>query len=122
MTDPTRRGAPSLRGSDAYAEEYMKGAGRVLLRDKVVSRGASALLGSTSLWCFGWAVATFLGALPKSSTGVGLFLTLMAAFFALLAATLTVVRTVVSAAEVHVQYGLWGPRVPVSRVRGCRVT
>lgn len=81
--------------SDAYAATYMKGAGRVLLRDKTVGRKLLVVLGLVTLWCAGGAVATFLGALPKSSVGVGLLLTLMTALFASLAMTLTVVRAVV---------------------------
>lgn len=109
------------RPADDYASGYMAGAGRVILRDKVVSRISLLLLGLVALWCGGGAIATFANLLPKSSPGVGVFLLAVTAFFVLLAATLTVVRSVVSEGEVLVQYGLWGPRVPIGRVLGARV-
>ncbi len=106
---------------DAYAKKYMSGAGAVLLRDTKVGRSTLALLGFVALWCGAGAVASFLHLLPKSGLGASLFLTLLTAFFTFLALTLTVVRTVVSEREVLVQYGLWGPRVPMGRVTSCRV-
>ena len=114
MSEPTK-------DDDPYAANYMKGAGRVILRDKVVSRSLAGLLGFFVLWCGGGAIATFLGLLPKSSVGVGFFLLLMASFFAFLTMTLTVARTMVSEGEVRLQYGLWGPRIPVGSIRRCRV-
>jgi hypothetical protein len=108
--------------SDAYAKQYMEGSGKVLLLDKARSRVLLGVLGLAAILNGGGAVATLLGALPKSSPGVAALLAVMTAFFALLAVTMTVVRTVVSEREVHVQLGLWGPRVPIERVLGCRVT
>lgn len=113
---------PKTAGStDDYAASYMSGTGRVLLRDKVVGRVSLLLLGFAALWCGGGAVASFADLLPKASFGAGVFLVFMTAFFGFLAATLTIVRTVVSEGEVLVQYGLWGPRVPIGRVLGARV-
>jgi hypothetical protein len=106
---------------DDYEASYMKGAGNVLLRDKTVSRKFVALLGFFALWCGIPAIGAFLGLIPKAGIGTALFLTVMSAFFAFLATTLTVIRVVVSEGRVHVQHGLWGPRVPIERVRGARV-
>ncbi|MBL8715266.1 MAG: hypothetical protein JNL79_04690 [Myxococcales bacterium] len=106
---------------DAYAKKYMAGAGAVLLRDTKVGRTSLAILGLVTLWCGGGAIGAFLNVLPKSSVGAAVFMTFMTAFFAFLALTLTVVRTVVSEGEVQVQCGLWGPRVPMERVTSCRV-
>src|SRR4051812_14537499 len=99
---------PASVASDAYAGRYMAGAGRVLLRDKKVGWSVLVLLGLAALWCGGGAVGTFLGALPKASLATALLLTAMTALFTLLMMTMSVVRSVVSEGEVHVQYGLWG--------------
>ncbi len=123
MTDfRDERPVTSSTESDAYAATYMKGAGRVVLRDKAVGRTLLVILGLATLWCGGGAVLAFLGLGLKASIGAAMFLSLLTTLFAFLTATMTVVRTVVSAAEVHVQFGLWGPRVPVGRIRRCRVT
>jgi hypothetical protein len=106
---------------DAYAQNYMAGSGAVLLRDKFVGRAQVAMVGFVALWCALGAIATFAAALPKSSPGVGLFLVAMTAFFAFIAVGLGVVRTVVSERELWVQCAFWGPRVPVERIRDCRV-
>lgn len=97
------------------------GGGTVLCRDKVVGRKFQLALLLPLAWCLGGAIASFAGLLPGSSAGVGAFLVAMSAFFAFLWATLAVIRTVVSDREVHVQYGLWGPRVPIESVESCRV-
>lgn len=100
----------------------MKGdGGTVLCRDKVVGRKFQLALLLPLAWCLGGAIVTFAGLLPGSSAAVGAFLLAMSAFFAFLWTTLSVIRTVVSDREVHVQYGLWGPRVPIEQVRSCRV-
>lgn len=100
-----------------YESEYMRGQGRVLLRDKVVAKVSLALLAFFALWCGAGAIGSLV-----ASAGVGLvlFLVAMSAFFAFLALTLTVVRVVVSEGELYVQYGLWGPRIPIGRIRSCR--
>lgn len=107
--------------NDQYAARYMRGRGRVLLRDAIVGRKLFALLGGVTLWCGAGAVASFLGALPKASLGASLFVTALAALFAFLTITMTVVRSVVSEGELHVQYGMWGPRIPIERIRESRV-
>jgi len=111
----------SGKDEDAYAAKYMPGARRVLLRDKAISRPLLFILGLVTLWCSGGAVASFLGALPKSGVGAGAFMIGLSALFALLTVLFTVLRTVVSEGEVQVQYGLWGPRVPISQIRSVRV-
>jgi hypothetical protein len=49
---------------------------------------------------------------------IPLFTTALLVFCGL---TLSVLRTVVTSEEVHVQYGLWGPRIPIEAIRSCKV-
>ncbi len=41
--------------------------------------------------------------------------------FAGLAVTFAVLRTIVTDSEVNVKYGLWGPRIPLDRIKSCKV-
>lgn len=107
--------------SDGYEGQYMAGGGgTVLRRDKVVGRRFQFWMAVPALWCLLGTILTFSGLLGPA-TWVGVMLGVLTAFFAFLWATLSVIRTVVSDREVFVQYGLWGPRVPIERVRSCRV-
>lgn len=107
--------------TDGYEGQYMTGGGgTVLRRDKVVGRKFQFWMSLPALWCLLGTIVTFSGLLGPA-TWVGFMLAALTAFFTFLWATLSVIRTVVSDREIHVQYGLWGPRVPVERLRSCRV-
>lgn len=104
---------------DDYETQYMAGGGEVLLRDKTVSRLSLALVGIPALVSWGAAAAIAFGADPSASpvfalipVSAGLVLTACAALF-------TVLRVVVSTQELHVQYGLFGPRIPIESIESC---
>ncbi len=109
------------RAGDDYTAKYMTGPRRVLHKDTVTSRPLVLLLGVIALLSAGGGVADFLHVLPKSTTWAGVLLMCLAMLMAFLATTLTVLRTVVTEGEVYVQYGLWGPRVPIAKVRSAKV-
>lgn len=103
--------------TDAYEAKYMPGDGKVLHRSKVVSRFlASILLGFGVMSGVGGALS-FVGA----PAFVPWLLFAMSLFFIFLGLSLSVLRTVVTTELIHVQYGLWGPRVPIEQITGCSV-
>ncbi len=101
---------------DPYQSEFMAG-GHVLHRSKVVSRSLAVVLGllGTVMLVSGVVAAV-------SGPAFVPWIMFPAALFTLFCALgLSVLRTVVTADEVHVQYGIWGPRVAVRDIRSCRV-
>ncbi len=91
------------------------------MRDKFVARSLYLLTGIPAVALLASAIATFAGALPKSSPGVAVALLFGAVVTALIPLVLGAVRTVVTQTEVWVQCGFWGPRVPNDRITACRV-
>lgn len=110
--------------SDRYEREHMANEG-VVLRDKMVAKGGLqamllGLLGVSLLAALGLggaAIAT--GRLDLALTAAGALL--MGAFFAFSWLTTTVLRTVVTTRELHIQCGPWGPRIPLEEIASCRV-
>lgn len=114
--------------ADEFESEYMVAGAAVRHTDKRVSRSMAAILGVWAPFC--WALAIFVGFANASSdnpvpaTALPFVLAAIAALgllFAGLAVTFAVLRTVVSDREVNVKYGLWGPRIPLDRIKSCKV-
>jgi hypothetical protein len=96
------------RQPDAYEAEYMHGEGMVLYRDK--SRAPwplHAVFGALSLVTIG---SAFAG--PGAWIGTAATLPLIAVMWLLF----SVLRVTVSQGQVNVQYGLFGPKIPVSSI------
>lgn len=104
----------SSRVPDAYEAEYMAGEGTVLYRDK--SRAPwplHAIFGSLALACV---VSGFL--IPEALVSLVLsgILTLLGWLL------FAVLRVTVSQGHVNVQYGLFGPKIPVDAIESAEPT
>lgn len=101
---------------DAYEEAYMSGEGEVLYREKMVGR-------------LPWDAALLApGAFGTAITGVGLIAAgapiaaiagvtaLTALPFAAIWLLFRTLRVTVSTAMVHIQFGMWGPEIPVEAI------
>lgn len=101
------------RAPDGYEAEYMAGAGRVLFRDKTMApKLLHAMFGVPAL------VAAVTGVMSLGEVGLAGALPLFAATGAL-AMTWTlfsVLRVTVSGRQLQVQYGLFGPTVPIEDI------
>jgi hypothetical protein len=103
------------RSADGYEAKYMSGGGEVLYRDKMVGgRGWRALLLGLPV------AATILGSTPAllvdpspATIAFAVGGTLFATVPFLLFSTL---RVTVSTEQVHVQFGLWGPKIPIASI------
>lgn len=98
----------SSRVPDAYESEYMRGEGMVLYRDK--SRAPwplHAIFGGATLLT----AATALSG-PGAWVGAAVTLPLLAITWLLF----SVLRVTVSEGHVNVQYGLFGPKIPVAAI------
>ncbi|PRQ02611.1 DUF3093 family protein [Enhygromyxa salina] len=96
------------RAPDAYEAEYMHGEGMVLYRDK--SRAPwplHAVFGALSLVTIG---SAFAGA--GAWIGTAITLPLLLVMWLLF----SVLRVTVSEGHVNVQYGLFGPKIPISSI------
>jgi hypothetical protein len=113
--------------SDDFEAREMHDGSRVLYRDKRVSRLMAALLISPAL--ITTALAIFIpfvnatsdkpvpgAALPFLVAGLLAF----SALFVGLGLVFSVMRTIISEKEVHVKYGLWGPRIPLEHVTSAK--
>ena len=100
--------APSSRLPDAYEAEYMRGEGMVLYRDK--SRAPwplHAVFGAIS-------AVTIASAFTAPGAWVGAAATMPVLLLMWL--LFSVLRVTVSEGHVNVQYGLFGPKIPVSAI------
>jgi hypothetical protein len=104
--------------SDSFADTYMAPSGAVLHRGKLRSRGLAALLLGFSLFA---ALATGATMLAPGPLFLPILMGVVTVFFAFCGVAFSVIRTTVSANELHVQLGLWGPRVPLEAIESCRV-
>lgn len=98
---------PESREADPYERQYMRGHGMVLHRDKrpapvwlQVALGASGFAGFSLLFTPAWLTGLFL---------VPLGFVLWALF--------SVLRCTVSEGAVNVQYGLFGPTIPMGAIQ-----
>lgn len=120
---PARRFDPP----DAFEISEMTDGTPVLHRDRRVSHDLAAVVACPGILAA--LMATNLLYDAKSSTQLPHLaiamavsgLSLVAFFFAGLALTLAVLRTVVTQSAVHVRYGLWGPSIPLADIVACNV-
>lgn len=101
------------RGPDLYERKFMAGQGTVLHRDK--SRAGwpiHAIFGASMLAVLGSAVAS----------GAWLIVPAALPVLALLWLMFSVLRVTVSAGSVKVQYGLFGPEIPVAAIESAQAT
>ncbi|MEM1417199.1 MAG: hypothetical protein AAGH15_20035 [Myxococcota bacterium] len=102
---------------DEFEGRHMTTRSPVLKRDKLASRTMAGVLGGGALLTF----VGFVAAAVVSGTAAPLAGLLASATLGACALTLSVVRTVVSAGEVQVRLGLWGPHVAMEDVLAARV-
>jgi hypothetical protein len=105
--------------SDDY-EKQMAVAGKVLHRDKMVSRPI-ALLAAIMTSFFGIVSVLYWTGWGNMSLLQKLLAPALTALSVWVGLTKTSVRTVVTDREILVQHGLRGPRIPVSAVTKCEV-
>ena len=105
---------------DSFEQRYMQGAGAERRRERTIWKWHWAVL-VPALWTFAGMVLTLLARLPGASLPVAGFLGVLTAFLALVWAALLVLRVVVTDREVHVQYGLWGPKIALAAITDCKV-
>jgi hypothetical protein len=96
------------RVPDEYESEYMRGEGMVLYRDKSRARWPlHALFGTAMLLT---AATAFSG--PGAWVGTALTMPFLAITWLLF----SVLRVTVSEGHVNVQYGLFGPKIPIAAI------
>lgn len=106
-----------VRAPDGYEEKYMAGQGRVLHREKSVAPWYFHLLFMLVI-----AVGGAGGLLPMMSgepnAWIAALITLpVALLLAVMWLLFVVLRVTVTEGEVHIQYGLFGPRIPMWKIK-----
>lgn len=110
-----RRDETGLAAGDAYERKYMKGEGLVLYRDKQRTPWQmTALLGGAGLVSL---LPVLMGA-PGAWLGVVLTLPVLFLVWVLMG----VLRVTVSQGTVDVQYGLFGPKIPIAAIEAVAPT
>lgn len=112
--------APSGGSSDEYVSKYMEGGSALAIAKKRVPSWWFLLFAMPALSGLGLFAAGFAGGTLASILGgalAGLFLVAFAAMMALLFSHL---RTVVTERVVHVQLGLFGPKIPIESITSVR--
>jgi len=113
--------AAASRPADDYERKYMAGGGDVLRREKAV-------------WRFHWILLfpplVFLAVAALGFAGVGtkpmplavaIAMLPMSALLFFMWALFITLRVTVTTREIVVQYGLFGPRIPIDRIESCVV-
>lgn len=117
MSEPAPEPSALAPAADAYEAEYMSGGGQVFHRSKVIARKLAVILLSLGVLMGVFSVASFAFAPVFASVMI-----LAGALFTIFCGLgLSVLRTHVTSEELHVQYGLWGPRVPIVAITACNV-
>jgi hypothetical protein len=106
---------------DKYERDHMA-AGMELCRDKITWKLHWILLGMAVALAASTTAFALTGPTPDNPLWVTFLVGGMAALFSILWLMFAVMRTVVTTDEIHVQYGLWGPRVPIEAIESCEVT
>lgn len=110
--EPSEPQELSARSADAYESAYMKDGEVVLQREKMTWPWYMHL--------FILLVGSLVIGLPLLSAAP-LFVPLLAGSFLLaMWLTLSVLRVTVTRGHVHVQYGLIGPKIPISSIEQCQ--
>ncbi len=106
---------------DSYERKHMA-AGKELHRDKIKWKLHWILLILTVVMAATTAALGIAGSSPDNPLWATFLVGTMTALFGVLWLLFAVMRTVVTTKEIHVQYGLWGPRVPIEAIESCEVT
>jgi len=101
------------RTPDLYERKFMAGQGVVLHRDKHRAGGAMHAI-------FGASVLTMV--VVTAATGQWLALLFSLPLMALAWLLFSVLRVTVSAGSVNVQYGLFGPEIPIAAIESAEAT
>ena len=106
-----------LRAPDGYEKAYMTSEGEVLHREKSVSPWYfhAIFLVPALLTLAGAIIPTVMGT-PDALAGLA-FRAPIALLLVVIWLIFSVLRVTVSSAWVHVQYGLFGPKIPISSIR-----
>lgn len=104
---------------DDYEAAYMGTEGEVVHRDKRVSRLMAGLLAVPGL--FSILIGVIIAVSNPDDLVPGILSGALGLLLMLLAVLFSSLRTAVSTREVHIQYGLWGPRVPIEAITECEV-
>ncbi|MCX4247602.1 hypothetical protein [Paraliomyxa miuraensis] len=111
----TAREGASVETADPYERQYMKGEGLVLYRDKQRAPWImSALIGAGALGILVPLVLGQPGAWLGALIGLPIFFLVWMLF--------AVLRVTVSQGKVQVQYGLFGPTIPISAIESVAPT
>lgn len=117
--EPRDEGLSGARAPDPYEAQYMAGDG-VVYRDKIKVPGKFFLLFALPILI---QVVTFSAVALAGNPippAVLLMLPFTALLMALVALLFAVLRVTVTRREVIVQYGLFGPRIPIGAIRDCK--
>ena len=114
--------------TDRYSREFMVGHG-VVHRDKAIAKRSFQLLALipcgffTLVALFGFIMALTIRSNADTFAGGigGAAATFLAIGFAFMWATISVVRSVVTRDELHVQVGVWGPHIPLDDIIDIKV-
>jgi hypothetical protein len=101
------------RAPDAYEQKFMAGQGLVLHRDKRRAPWPIHLI-------FGFAALAVIGSAGASGTLLGAAIGLPVLMMAWL--LFSVLRVTVSAGSINVQYGLFGPEIPIAAIESADAT
>lgn len=117
--EPQEKGLSGTRAPDDYEARYMAGED-VLYRDKIKVPWKFFLLFALPMVV--QIIAAAAAALSDKPVPVGVFLMfpVTMGILALVALLFAVLRITVTRREVIVQYGLFGPRIPVSAIQDCQ--
>ncbi|MBI5535387.1 MAG: hypothetical protein HY898_21845 [Deltaproteobacteria bacterium] len=108
-------------GIDGYESKYMAGGGAPVHREKMIWKLHWILLVWVPfLWVLAGMILAGMGSKPAPAA-MALLPLAMSALFALLWAMFAVLRVHVTEREVHIQYGLFGPHIPVDAIDSCEV-
>jgi hypothetical protein len=109
--NPEAPAAPAARAPDAYESKYMAGEGGALYFDKIAApRSFHLLLLLPLLVVIGSVVASHAPFFVPLISAIPLLLVWM---------LFSVLRISVTRKAVHVQYGLFGPTIPVDAITAC---
>jgi hypothetical protein len=118
MTPPPAEPRPA---EDSYEASYMKGAGQLIRREKTIWRLHWLMLLPLPL-CWATAAMILAGVGTRPAPPVMALLPLFSSLLMLFGWVLfRVLRVHVTDREVHIQYGIFGPRIPASAIESCRV-
>ncbi|MBK8258919.1 MAG: hypothetical protein IPK82_40450 [Polyangiaceae bacterium] len=107
------------RSADDYEAKYMAGDG-ALYRDKIKVPGKFLLLFALPIVIQAVALGTVLATAPTVPLTAFIALPITAFVMTLLALLFSVLRVTVTHSEVIVQYGLFGPKIPLSSVKAAK--